>query len=74
MIMETLLHIDEDLSPAQQRELLTSIGNSDTGIHASHHSSKSHLMFVAYDSQHMSPHDIAAVAAQSGYHAQLVDL
>ncbi len=74
MIMETLLHIDEKLSEQQQRQLLDSIGNSETGLYASHHSTKDHLMFVAYDSQRMAPHDIAAIAEQSGYHAQLVDL
>ena len=74
MIMETLLHIDEELSSQQQRELLAAIGNSDTGLYASHHSTRQHLMFVAYDTQRMAPHDIAAIAEQSGYHAQLIDL
>ena len=74
MIMETLLHIDEALTTEQQRALLTSIGNSETGVHAAHHSTKEHLMFVAYDTQRMAPHDIAAIAEQSGYHAQLIDL
>ena len=74
MIMETLIHIDEDLSAEQQRELLASVGNSETGMSAPHHSTKEHLMFVAYDSELMAPHDIAAIAEQSGYHAQLIDL
>lgn len=74
MIMETLLHIDEALSSEQQHALLASIGNSETGVHAAHHSTKEHLMFVAYDTQRMAPHDIAAIAAQAGYHAQLIDL
>ena len=74
MVMETLLHINENLSLEQKSELLAFIGNSETGVHASHHSSKSHLLFVAYDVQRMAPHDIVAVAEQSGYHAQIVDL
>ena len=74
MITETLLHINEELSPLQQRELLASIGNSETGLYASHHSTKDHLIFVAFDSQRLAPHDIAAIAEQSGYHAQLIDL
>ncbi len=74
MIMETLLHIEETLSPVQQSELLETIGNSETGLHAAHHSTKDHLMFVAFDSQKMAPHDIAAIACQAGYHAQLIDL
>ncbi len=74
MIMETLLHIDEELSAQQRRELLASVGNSETGLYAAHHSTKEHLMFVAYDSERMAPHDIAAIAAQSGYHAQIIDL
>lgn len=74
MIMETLLHIDEALSSTQQRELLASIGNNETGVHATHHSTKEHLMFVAYDTQRMAPHDIASIAEQFGYHAQLIDL
>lgn len=74
MIMETLLHIDEQLTNEQRSELLSSLGNSETGIHAAHHSTKGHLMFVAYDSQSMAPHDIASVAAQCGYHAQVVDM
>ncbi len=74
MIMETLLHINEDLTAEQQRELLASVGNSETGLFASHHSTKEHLLFVAYDSERMAPHDIAAIAEESGYHAQLIDL
>ncbi len=74
MITETLLHIDEELSADQQRELLASVGNSETGLSAPHHSTKEHLLFVAYDSEYMAPHDIADIAAESGYHAQLIDL
>jgi hypothetical protein len=73
MLTETLLHIDEDLSAEQQRQLLAAIGNDETGLHAAHHSIRNHLLFVAYDSQTMAPHDIAAIAVQSGYHAQLID-
>ena len=74
MIMETLLHIDEKLSSVQQSAFLKSIGNSATGVHAKHHSTKDHLMFVAYDSANMAPHDIANLAWQAGYHAQVIDL
>ncbi len=71
---ETLLHIDENLTAAQREELLLNLGNSPDGIHADHHSSKSHLMFVAYDNCETCPHDLVAMAMDVGIHAQVVDL
>ena len=74
MTSEILMHIDENLSAEQQRELLLSLGNRPNGIHADHHAAKSHLMFVAYDPEELCPHDLVAMAAESGVHAQVIDL
>ena len=74
MIAETLLHIDEELSAQQQQALLTSIGNSETGLFSSRHSTKEHLMFVAYDTQQMTAQEITSIAHNSGYHAQIINL
>lgn len=71
---ELLLHIDEDLTPSQREEFLLNLGNSPNGIHADHQSNKSHLMFVAYDPCELCPHDLVAMAAEAGVHAQVVDL
>lgn len=74
MINEILMHFDEELSEAQQRELLLSLGNRPNGLHAEHHAMKPHLMFVAYDSEELCPHDLVAMAEDNGVHAQVIDL
>ena len=74
MTTEILMHFDEELSEAQQRELLLSLGNRPNGIHADHHAAKPHLLFVAYDPEELCPHDLVEMAAESGVHAQLIDL
>lgn len=74
MMMETLLHIDETLSAVEEHALLEAMGNSELGMHAQHHSNKEHLLFVAYDSERMHPHDVVSIANERGYHAQLIDL
>ncbi len=74
MTNEILMHVDEELSEAQQQELLLSLGNRPNGIHAEHHAAKPHLMFVAYDRDELCPHDLVAMAEETGIHAQLIDL
>lgn len=74
MTSETLIHIDEELTPQQQEELLRSFGNRPDGMHAVHHAQKPHLMFVAYDPEEVCPHDLVEMAAESGVHAQVIDL
>lgn len=74
MTCETLLHIDETLSASQQADLLQWLGNRPEGMHARRHSSKAHLMFVAYEPTEMCPHDLVAIVNERGLHAQLVDL
>ncbi len=71
---EVLLHINEDLTPSQREDFLLNLGNRPNGIHAEHHSDKSHLMFVAYDPSELCPHDLVAMAEDVGVHAQVVDL
>lgn len=74
MTAEILMHFDEELSEEQQRELLRSLGNREDGMHAHLHAQKPHLMFVAYDPEELCPHDLVAIAAESGVHAQVIDL
>ena len=74
MTSEILMHINEELSAEQQHELLLSLGNRPNGIHAEHHATKPHLMFVAFDPEEVCPHDLVAMAAESGVHAQVIDL
>lgn len=74
MTHEILMHVDEELSEAQQRELLLSLGNRPNGIHAEHHAAKPHLLFVAFDPEELCLHDLVAMARESGVHAQLIDL
>ena len=74
MVFEALLHINEELPPQQQRKLLSSIGNGEAKLRASHNSTRKHLIFVAFDSQQMAAHNITAIAKQSGYHTQLIYL
>lgn len=74
MTNEILIHFNEELSAEQQHELLLSLGNRENGIHAEHHAAKPHLMFVAYDPEELCPHDLVAMAEESGVHAQVIDL
>ncbi|QKQ25231.1 hypothetical protein [Candidatus Reidiella endopervernicosa] len=74
MTTEILMHIDEDLSDQQQKDLLASFGNRTGGLQPHLHSEKAHLMFVAYDPEELCPHDLIAIAAESGVHASLIEL
>ncbi|MCW8829093.1 MAG: hypothetical protein OQK94_08565 [Gammaproteobacteria bacterium] len=74
MTAEILMHIDENLSEEQQRELLLSFGNREEGMHAHLHAQKPHMLFVAYDSEELCPHDLVEIAGESGVHAQVIDL
>lgn len=74
MTAEILMHIDEDLTEAQERELLLSFGNREKGMHAHLHSQKPHMVFVAYDPEELCPHDLVAIAEEAGVHAQVIDL
>jgi len=74
MYNELMLHINETLSDAQRETLLTALGNRSEGMHARHDSTKPHLLFVAYDTARLQPHDIVQMASAQGVHAQMVDL
>jgi hypothetical protein len=74
MTSEILMHIREDLTAAQQEELLKSFGNRSGGMHAHMHAEKPHLMFVAFDPEELCPHDLVEIAEESGIHAEVIDL
>lgn len=74
MTMEILMHIDEELSADQERELLLAFGNRSEGMHTNLHSHQPHMMFVAYNPEEMCPHDLVEIASESGVHAQVIDL
>lgn len=74
MISELLLHVDEDLTEYEQEELLLSMGNRPGAIEPHLHSDKPHLVFVAYDTEELCPHDLVEMAEESGVHAQVVEL
>ena len=74
MTTEILMHVNENMTPAEQREFLLAYGNRPGGIEAHLHSQKEHFMFVAYDPEELCPHDLVAIAAESGVHAQVIDL
>ena len=74
MTNEILMHFDEELSEMEKQELLLSLGNRENGIHAEHDAKTPHMMFVAYDPEELCPHDLVAMAEDSGVHAQVIDL
>lgn len=74
MQSEILMHFDEDMTPEQQHDLLLNFGNRPGGLEAHHHSKRDHFMFVAYDPEELCPHDLVAIAEESGIHAQVIDL
>ena len=74
MTSEILMHIEEDLTAAQQEELLKSFGNRSEGVHAHLHAQKPHMLFVAFDPEELCPHDLVDIARESGVHAQVIDL
>lgn len=73
MTAEILMHINEQLSPEQQDELLRSFGNRTDGMHAHLHAQKPHMLFVAYDPEELCPHDLVEIAGEAGVHAQLIE-
>ncbi len=74
MTAEILMHVNEEMSAEQQREFLLSFGNKPGGPEPHLHSAREHFMFVAYDPEELCPHDLVAIAEESGVHAQLIDL
>jgi len=74
MTSEILMHIDEDLTPAQREELLRSLGNRPEGMHAHLQARQPHMMFVAFDPDELCPHELVEIAEESGVHAQVIDL
>lgn len=74
MTNEILMHFNEELNEAEKMALLLSLGNSEKGIHADHQAKTPHMMFVAYDPEELCPHDLVAMAEESGVHAQVIDL
>ena len=74
MTTEILMHIDEDMSAEQQRDFLLNFGNKPGGLEPHLHSEREHLMFVAYDPEELCPHDLVAIAEETGVHAQVIDL
>ena len=74
MTTEILMHVNEDMTPEQQREFLLNYGNRAGGMEPHLHSQRDHFMFVAYDPEELCPHDLVAIAEETGVHAQVIDL
>ncbi len=74
MTSEILMHINEELTEAQQAQLLKAFGNRPEGMHAHFQAQKPHMMFVAFDPEELCPHDLVAIAEEAGVHAQVIDL
>lgn len=73
MLSETLLHIDEDLNAEQRECVLASIRSLSGNVQPHFHSNKEHMLFVAYDHDTVSPHELVEAATAAGVHAQLID-
>lgn len=73
MVTETLLHIDEDLNDEQRECVLSCIRSLSGDVQPHFHSEKEHLLFVAYDHDTVTPHEVVEAANASGVHAHLVD-
>ncbi|MCW9024140.1 MAG: hypothetical protein OQK73_05615 [Gammaproteobacteria bacterium] len=71
---DILLHINETLTDQNKEALLHcmtvryGITRSDIDLN------KPHLMFISYDAEQYSPHDLIKFAQSCGVHAQLIDL
>ncbi|MCW8918688.1 MAG: hypothetical protein OQL08_07715 [Gammaproteobacteria bacterium] len=74
MTTEILMHINETMNAAQQQEFLRAFGNRPGGLQAHLHSTREHLLFIAYDPEELCPHDLVAIAEENGVHAQLIDI
>ena len=74
MNTEIMMHINENMTAEEQRNFLLSFGNRPGGLEAHLHSKKDHFVFVAYDPEELCPHDLVAIAEESGVHAQVIDL
>ena len=73
MSCDILLHIEEDLDDTQRQDLMASLGNRPGYLEPRLHSVKKHMMFVAYDPEALCPHDLVAMANESGVHASAIE-
>lgn len=73
MKSEILLHIKEELDDGQRQQLMLALGNRPGYMEPHLHSVKEHMMFVAYDPEQLCPHDLVAMAEESGVHATTIE-
>lgn len=74
MATETLIHIDDELSPQQQSLLAAALAREGGRCDGRFRSTKPHLLFVDYDGTQTSPTALLETVRAAGYSAQLVDL
>lgn len=74
MATETLIHIDDELSPEQRDLLAAALTGHGGQCDGRFRSTKPHLVFVDYDAARTSPTALLETVRAAGYSAQLVDL
>lgn len=74
MMSETLIHVDETLNDEQREALLNELSSRHRMSRSHLRSSKPHLLFLAYERNETTPHDLVHAVRETGLHAQLVEL
>lgn len=73
-VTEILIHLDKSLDEAQ-RQALNARLLEHPGVEPPRIASrKPHLIFLTYDTQRISPHEVVGFVNEAGFQAQLVDI
>jgi len=69
-----LIHVNETLNDNNKKSFLRCMAVRHGITRADIDLNKPHLIFISYDQDKYSPHDLVSFARRCGVHAQLIDL
>ncbi|SCZ63249.1 hypothetical protein [Thiohalomonas denitrificans] len=71
---ETMLHLDKALSEVERERFCARLQGEGVICEAANASMKPHLIFITYDEDRASPHELVRMAADAGFVARVIDL
>ena len=72
MATEVLLHIKENLDDETMRKLIDTLSEECGGSKPHFDTNKPHQMFISYDENKISLHDIPDIAMKHGVHIEVI--
>ncbi len=72
MKTEVLLHVDENLDAEARQKLIASLCDECGGSKPHFVSNKPHQIFVGYNQEKISLHDIPRIAKKHGVHVEII--